>query len=189
MAVSPSSTDSGGEAGRVRCLYCGANNFPASAACWQCGRPLKMAPAGAAEAHPLPLPAALPGIAAPQRSMVSRPNTESALAPKAAAAMGLMFPFIGLPVGMVFLMLDDPRKTQIGWMMIGWSVLGTVLNSIAFSILLGLLAPLLKGIPHPGGSPGGLPGVPDMGGGEAGLMLPLWLLTRLLTACFFPTHV
>lgn len=189
MAALPSSKDSGGEAGRVRCLYCGANNFPASAACWQCGRPLKASPSGAAEANALPLPTPLPGIAAPQRPMVPGPNAESALAPKAAAALGLMFPFIGLPVGMVFLMLDDPRKTQIGWMTIGWSVLGTVLNSIAFSVLLGLLAPLLKAIPHPGGGPGGLPGVPDLGGDGAGLMLPHLSLACLLAACFFPRHV
>ncbi len=185
MAGSPSSTDPGGGAGRVRCLYCGANNFPASAACWQCGRPLKAAPAGGPEAGVVSLPAAVPGVAAAPRPVASRPITESALAPKAAAALGLMFPYIGLPVGIVFLMLDDPRKTQLGWMTIGWSVLGTVLNSIAFSVLLGLLAPLLKGIaPHPGGGAGGLPSVPDMGGDGAGLMLPVLHLTSLLAAPF-----
>nr|MDQ2831405.1 hypothetical protein [Chloroflexota bacterium] len=93
------------------------------------------------------------------------------------------------PVGMVFLMLDDPRKTQIGWITIGWSVLGTVLNSIAFSILLGLLAPLLRGLPHPGGSPGGLPGLPDMSGNGAGLFLPSLLLTHLWSACLLLSHV
>ena len=188
MAVPPSSKDPSVEAGRVRCLYCGANNFPASAACWQCGRALKTVPAGAPETGATPLPAAFPGGAALQRPSMSRPITESTLAPKAAAALGLMFPYIGLPVGIVFLMLDDPRKTQIGWMTIGWSVLGTVLNSIAFSILLGLLAPLLKGLPHPGGS-GGLPGVPDMGGDGAGLVLLHLLLAPLLTACLSPLHV
>ncbi len=185
MPVSSSSKGPDGEAGRARCLYCGANNFPASAACWQCGRPLKAAPAGAPEAGAAPLPAPLPGVGAPQRPMAMGPNAQSALAPKAAAALGMLFPYIGLPVGIVFLMLDDPRKTQIGWMTIGWSVLGMVLNSIAFSILLGLLAPLLKGLPHPGGPPG----VPDMGGDGAGLMLPLYLLARLPAACFFPFHV
>ncbi len=187
MTASPSSTGPGGEAGRVRCLYCGANNFPASAACWQCGRPLKAAAAGssevgASEVGGSPLPASLPGIAPAQRPFASRPLTESALAPKAAAALGMMFPYIGLPVGIVFLMLDDPRKTQIGWMTIGWSVLGTVLNSIAFSILLGLLAPLLKGFtPHPAG----LPNLPDMGGAGAGLLLP----ARFLASCIFHLYV
>lgn len=99
-----------------------------------------------------------------------------------------MFPVIGLPVGIVFLMLDDPRKTQLGWMTIGWSVLGTVLNSIAFSVLLALLAPLLKGLPHAGGSPG-LPGVPDLGGDAAGFLMPHLLLARLLAACLPLLHV
>ena len=184
MTASPPSTGPGGEAGRVRCLYCGANNFPASAACWQCGRPLKAVPAGSPETGTSLPPPTLPGVASIQRPPLSRPLTESALAPKAAAALGLMFPYVGLPVGIVFLMLDDSRKAQIGWMTIGWSVLGTVLNSIAFSILLGLLAPLLKGLaPHAGGSPGGLPGVPDMGGEGAGLLLPCLLFARPL-ACY-----
>ena len=169
----------------MRCLYCGANNFPASAACWQCSRPLKAVSAGGSEQSASPLPGPLPGIGAVPRPLVSRPNSESGLAPKAAAALGLMFPVIGLPVGIVFLMLDDPRKTQIGWMTIGWSVLGTILNSIAFSVLLGFLAPLLKGIPHPGG----LPSVPDTGGDGAGLLLPTLLDAHLLAIGFFAHHV
>ena len=177
----------------MRCLYCGANNFPASAACWQCGRPLKAVPAGSPEAGMGPQTASMPGVGAMPgvgigpalRPPPSRPLTESPLAPKAAAALGMMFPYIGLPVGIVFLMLDDPRKTQLGWMTIGWSVLGTVLNSIAFSVLLGFLAPLLKGLaPHAGGSPGGLPGVPDMGGDGAGLLLPGLFLASLFASCF-----
>lgn len=189
MAAASSSKEPGDESGRVRCLYCGANNFPASAACWQCGRPLKASPAGAAEVGAAPSSASFPSLTAPQRPVISRPNAESALASKAAAALGLMFPVIGLPVGIVFLMLDDPRKTQLGWMTIGWSVLGTVLNSIAFSVLLGLLAPLLRGLPHPGGSPGGVPGVPDMGGDGARLLMPGLLLARLLFACLLPRYV
>ena len=188
MAPPPSNQDAGGEPGRVRCLYCGANNFPASAACWQCGRPLKAAPVGASEVGAPPQAAPLPNFGAAPRPPAARAASETALAPKAAAAMGMLFPYIGLPVGMVFLMLDDPRKTQIGWIMIGWSVLGTVLNSIAFSILLGLLAPLLRGIPHPGGTPGGLPGLPDMGGGAGLWLAPLSLLSSL-AACLLPAHV
>ena len=157
----------GGEAERVRCLYCGANNFPASAVCWQCGRPLKAASAGAT---PAAGPAASFAHAAPAAFPV-RP-AESALAPKAGAALGLLFPWIGLPVGMVFLMLDDPRKTQLGWLLIGWSVLGTVLNTLALGALVGPLLALLKGIPHPGGAaPGGLPSLPTDGADSPGMLL------------------
>ena len=167
-------SDPGGEAGRVRCLYCGANNFPASAACWQCGRPLKASPAPAA---PSGLSAsasspALPSSPFPASAPAMRaPVMESSLAPKAAAALGLMFPYVGLPVGIVFLMLDDPRKTQLGWLLIGWSVLGSVLNGIGLLVTLLPLWSFLKGA-HPGGGvPTSIPGVPNLGGDGEGLLL------------------
>ncbi len=181
MSVEPS----GGEAGRVRCLYCGANNFPNSAACWQCSRPLKAmraAPASGAEtpasgASLPPLPAAFPP------GMTPRPAPSApALAPKAAAALGMMFPYIGLPVGIVFLMLDDPRKTQLGWLLIGWSIAGTVLNSLALAAILGPILALLRGFaPHPGGGAPAMPDLPtDPGAGLRFLLLfvchfVLWL--------------
>ena len=106
---------------------------------------------------------------------------ESALAPKAAAALGLMFPYIGLPVGMVFLMLDDPRKTQLGWLLIGWSVLGTVLNGIALLVTLVPLWSLLKGMAHPGGGgSNGLPAVPNLGGDGEGLLFAGHLFAPLV---------
>ena len=166
----------GGDAARVRCLYCGANNFPASPTCWQCGRPLKAAPAGTGPAVGALASPTLPGTPVVSRLPVA---AETGLANKAAAALGLMFPYVGLPVGIVFLMLDDPRKTQLGWATIGWSVLGSVLNGIAFTLLGGMLLAALKALmPHgAGGAAPSIPGVPDMGGDGAGLLLP-WLLGR-----------
>ncbi len=164
-------SETGGDAGRVRCLYCGANNFPASAACWQCSRPL----------HPMPAPAGGP---APQSSpSAAVPNiavrpalAESPLAPKAAAALGMLFPFVGLPAGMIFLMLDDPRKTQLGWLLIGWSAAGTVINVISLAATLGPVWALLRGLlPHPGG--GAAPAMPGLpADGSEGI----FLLARLL---------
>ena len=127
-------------------------------------------PAGAAPALP-------PGYAA------ARPiPAESALAPKAAAALGMLFPFIALPVGMVFLMLDDPRKTQLGWLMIGWSVGGSVISTLLFAATLGPLWAALKTLmPHPGGGAApSIPGLPTDGG--LGLLLYLassWLAPGL----------
>lgn len=108
-----------------------------------------------------------------QRSSV----TESALAPKAAAALGLIFPYVGLPVGIVFLMLDDPRKEKLGWITLGWSILGTILNSIAFAALLALLAPLFKGLTHVGGGPTAIPGMPSLSGDGANLLFPRLIST------------
>ena len=164
-----SQPEAGGDAGRVRCLYCGANNFPASAACWQCSRPLKaMRPPSAGDVPAGSASASLPGVAA-------RPAlVESALAPKAAAALGMLFPYVGLPAGMIFLMLDDPRKTQIGWILIGWSLAGTVLSVISLAATLGPVWALLKGmLPHPGGSPTAVPGLPNFGGDGTGLLFQL----------------
>ena len=76
-------------------------------------------------------PALLPGSV---QALPGRPVTaESPLAPKAAAAMGMLFPWIGLPAGIIFLMLDDPRKTHLGWLLIGWSLAGTVISVVAAS--------------------------------------------------------
>lgn len=172
----PNPSQPGGDAGRVRCLYCGANNFPASAACWQCSRPLKAMPEAPANAPQSGPSASLPGLTA---SAPPRPRlTESPLAPKAAVAMGLLFPLIGLPAGMIFLMLDDPRKTYLGWLMIGWSIGGTVLSVVPLLVTLGPLLGLLHGLaPHPGGSPPSIPGLPTDGSAGDGLRL---LLASLL---------
>lgn len=170
----PITNEPGGDATRVHCLYCGANNFPTSTTCWQCKRPLRAAPAGA----PVPSPAspALPSLQAASRQTFA----DTALALKAAAALGLMFPYVGLPVGIVFLMLDDPRKTQLGWVTIGWSVLGTVLNGLALAATVGPLLAALKALaPHgAGGAAPTLPGVPDLGGDGIRSLLP-WLLEGL----------
>ena len=174
-------SEPGGDAGRVRCLYCGANNFPSSASCWQCHRPLKAMPsapadapasAGAASAAAVgAAPALPPGYGQPAARLRA---AESALAPKAAAALGMLFPFVALPAGMIFLMLDDPRKTQLGWLMIGWSVGGSVISTLLLAATLGPLWAVLKALmPHPGGGAApAIPGLPSDGGG-LGLLLRL----------------
>ncbi len=165
-------TETGGDTGRVRCLYCGANNFPTSAACWQCSRPLKAMPVAPSTA-PASLPTLSPG---PAPAGVRPALTESPLAPKAAAALGMLFPYVGLPAGMIFLMLDDPRKTQLGWLLIGWSIAGTVISVVSLAVTLGPIWAVLRGLlPHPGGSaPPSIPGLPTDGG--EGILL----LARLL---------
>ena len=158
-----SQPEPGGDAGRARCLYCGANNFPSSAACWQCSRPLKAMRPAPADAAPAASSPPLPGTA-PNGAAARPAFTESPLAPKAAAALGMLFPYVGLPAGMIFLMLDDPRKTQLGWLLIGWSLAGTLINVVSLAVTLGPLWALLRGMmPHPGGGGPAIPGLPSDG--------------------------
>ena len=115
--------------------------------------------------------AALPGMPAVRPALA-----ESPLAPKAAAALGMLFPYVGLPAGMIFLMLDDPRKTQLGWMLIGWSLAGTAINVISLVATLGPVWALLRGmLPHSGGAAPTIPGLPTDSG--TGLIL-------LFLSCF-----
>jgi hypothetical protein len=96
------------------------------------------------------------------------------LAPKAAAALGLMMPWAGLPIGIIFLMLDDVRKAKIGWIAIGWSVVGTILNLLlSLPLLLAIWAMIKSHGAAPGGGLPSIPGVPSMpsmGGGDIVLM-------------------
>jgi len=120
---------------------------------------------GAASA---PMPNTLPSLPAAQ-------SAPGSLAPKAAAALGLLFPLIGLPAGMIFLMLDDPRKTQLGWILIGWSLAGTLLSVLPLLLTLGPLLAVLRGLlPHSGSPAPAIPGLPT-DGGEGLFLLLAWL--------------
>ena len=122
---------------RVVCAACGSNNFATQAACWKCGRALV-----ASAALPVPQPQPAPdGAAVPvARPTYALPSTELPAAFWSSVAMGVFFPIISIPVGLVFLMLDDKRKTQIGWWNILFGLLGTVLNGI---LVMVSLAPLV----------------------------------------------
>jgi hypothetical protein len=119
---------------RVVCAACGMNNFATQAACWKCGKPLA---AGVPLAQPVPAsPSTGATAVAPPRALAS----ESPVAFWSSVVMGIIFPMIALPVGLVFLMLDDRRKAQIGWWNILFGLVGSVLNGIVVAVSL---APLL----------------------------------------------
>lgn len=65
---------------------------------------------------------------APQGRPAAAANVDPATATWSAAALGLLFSFIAIPVGIVFLMLDDRRKVEIGKITILWGVVGSVLH-------------------------------------------------------------
>lgn len=109
------------------CSRCGANNFATQAACWKCGAPLAAGgPSPAPASPPMTSPAATtaPGFsaAAPARSV------DPAVAIWAAVALAFFFPFLAVPVGLVFLMLDDRRRAELGKIALIWGVIFSVLH-------------------------------------------------------------
>jgi hypothetical protein len=120
---------------RVACPRCSSNNFATQARCWSCGTPL----GGGAT------PSAPPNASAPAPALPPVTNVSPAVASWATVAMGIFFPFFAVPIGIVFLMLDDKRKCHIGWQAILWGTVGTVVQLIAGALLGSMLTgPLLQ---------------------------------------------
>ena len=126
-------------------------------------------PTSAPPPPPAPMPAAVRPVPVGELDV-------SPLAVKTAAALGMLFPYVGLPAGMIFLMLDDPRKTRLGWILIGWSLAGTLLSVLSLAVTLGPIWALLRGmLPHPGGGAApAVPSLPDMSGGDGFICLSLF---------------
>jgi hypothetical protein len=136
---------------RIRCRYCGSNNFAGTVTCWQCNRSLLISQKPA-ESQPVPAPMnavetwpdkpSIPSMA----SVASIPSFNSGIdystADKAAIAMGLLFPFIGYPLGIAFMMLDDARKTQLGRALLLWSTIGSIIAIVGTMMFIGTLGGL-----------------------------------------------
>lgn len=122
-------------AGRVNCGRCGANNFNTQAACWKCGAPLSTSsppPVGA------PLPRSVQPVSAPQGtpySAVAVNQPDPAVAIWAAIALAILFPYIAVPVGIIFFMLDDRRKAEIGRVTLIWGIVSSIVQ-ILFTMWL-----------------------------------------------------
>jgi uncharacterized membrane protein len=116
---------------RVVCRQCGSNNFATQAACWKCGTAL----AAAVSSALTPSPVAASALPAPQ--------AESPTALWSSLFLGILFPFIAIPVGFIFLMLDDRRKAQIGWWNLLFGTVGTILNVV---VTMAMISPMLMGL-------------------------------------------
>lgn len=117
--------------GRTSCPQCGANNFDTVTACWKCGAPLH--PTGRPVAAPTPI-----GTPTPTPTPVSGGtwgSGPSGTALRAALWLGLLFPYVGLPVGLVFLMLDDDRRAEVGRACILWSCVSLLLHVLILSVI------------------------------------------------------
>jgi hypothetical protein len=98
------------------------------------------------------------------------PGGDSGVAKRAALLLGLTIPFVGLPVGWVFMMIEDRNKQAIGRWCAMWSMIGLVLHLFvtwfmiqqSMSMVLPLLGAVSKGLSRP--SPGGLDGLPGGSG-------------------------
>ena len=142
--------------GRIACPRCGANNFDTVTVCWKCSAPLTGGvQATVAQGTVVPPPAST--------YPVGRTPGSAATSDRAAIWLGLLFPYFGLPVGLVFMMLDDDRKQQLGRICVLWSCLSLVLH-IAFmsAAALGmreLLMAALQGVRGAATRSGGIEGL------------------------------
>ena len=129
--------------GRITCPRCGANNFDTVTACWKCGTALGSgaaagSPAPPASTIPLTVPPVERPAQAPQQTAYTPVAYPSATTPppalsgntgvakRAAFALGITIPWIGLPVGWVFMMIEDSRKQAIGRICAVWSMIGEI---------------------------------------------------------------
>ncbi len=117
-------------AGRIVCPQCGANNFQTQAACWKCGASLFGGPA----------PAARPGNASSDMAPRSpalplSPPVDGMVATASAIVLAALFPYVALPVGIVFLMLDDRRKMEVGRVAIVAGLIFTIAHTLFFAWL------------------------------------------------------
>ncbi len=131
---------------RVVCAECGSNNFATQAACWKCGKTLAATPTPSGTAILTAAPSAVRYVGSTDSAK------ESPAALWSSVALGVIFPVISIPVGLVFLMLDDKRKAQIGWWNILFGLVGTVLNGIVIAVsLIAPLKALTASLPGMGG--------------------------------------
>lgn len=115
--------------GRIACPRCGENNFDTQAACWKCASPLRGSPA--ASSRPVATPNVVSGSAAPASVYTApTPTMDPAVAVWSAIALAVLFPYVAVPVGIVFLMLDDRRKAEIGRIALIWGIVATIVQTL-----------------------------------------------------------
>lgn len=135
-------------AGRIVCAKCGANNFDTQAACWRCGAALSGAGRSPASAPPRPAGSGAAPVTSPSAfDAPYRParDADPAIAAWAAGALAFLFPFVAVPVGLVFLMLDDRRKIEVGKITLIAGTLFSLVHLLATWVLLQPVINLTRG--------------------------------------------
>jgi hypothetical protein len=125
-------------AGRLTCPRCGANNFDTVTVCWKCGAALQ----AGASATMAPMTSGMPPqamerapMASPSAYAPAAASGDPAVAKRAAIALALVFPWIGLPVGWIFMMIEDHRRQAVGRVCAVWSAI-----ALFFHLLLMFVA-------------------------------------------------
>jgi len=135
---------------RLVCPKCSANNFNTQAACWQCGAGLRgngvPSAMRAADGAGTPSPTPLPLTPARPDSIPSDP----AVAVWAAILLALFFPYVAVPVGIVFLMLDDRRKAEIGRIALVAGIVFTIAQSLVMTFFIKAAWDQVRGLIGPG---------------------------------------
>jgi len=133
MSVSP--------AGRLLCPQCGVNNFDTQAACWKCGAALAGPPRSTNAAGPQGAAASTLRPAAADAPYQPATTVDPALAVWSAWILAFLFPFLAVPVGLIFLMLDDRRKIHIGKTTL---IAGTIFSLLHLLATWALLQPVIS---------------------------------------------
>ena len=170
--------------GRLTCPRCGANNFETVTTCWKCSAPLNgaghvNAASSASSASAASTFAGGYNAGAERAASAAAPAVfmtppaastgDSGVAIRAAIALALTFPWIGLPVGWCFMMIEDRRKQAIGRVCAVWSMGALVFHLLITFVLLqsamSQILPILMGVAKAqGGGNGGAPNLNIPGG-------------------------
>jgi hypothetical protein len=109
-----------------------------------------------------------PAYAPPVQQHV--PAGDPAAATKAAILLALTIPWIGLPAGWLFMMVENPRTQRVGRICANWSAVALIVHILITGIMfqgamssLKSIIPLMQQMRQGGGQ--GMPG----GGGAQGL--------------------
>lgn len=158
--------------GRVICARCGANNFETQAACWKCAASL------APGAVPVLSPAAnIPG-AAPAAAYRPAASVDSSIAIWCGIILAVLFPYVAVPAGLVFMMLDDRRKLEVGRVTLIAGIVASIFHFMITAALiqnmfttgLGTMVKQVRQMQNPGLNDSvsdreldGIPGMPGLG--------------------------
>lgn len=112
--------------GRVICSRCGANNFETQAACWKCSASLV-----AGGPAPVLSPNAT-GNPAPVAAYRPQSAVDPSVAFWSAIALAAFFWYVSIPLGLVFMMLDDRRKLELGRLNLIAGVLSAIVHIVLF---------------------------------------------------------